>query len=285
MGGCRWEDDGLDDRGIIVLNPEANNLRVSWTTATSSHVHSLDVEPSNLHLASKADLIIYLLRHGWQMVYGNIEPYVIGTEVFAHLMVSRARVYFLCLAVASDIFEKGAPCIHHLMPEHYYLCLLRLHELGPLHARADLLNMTNIEFRAVWKASLDASSERPNLSLPDHDEWDVGGDEIVLPQVPLPAPPAIGVDPSAAILSESGATVSFDHFSHTSGVQRGYITCRHHASCSKWSQVNQFDSKLEMVAYLVAWEALGSRISKEVHGETSCIPLWDDVDVVKASLI
>ena len=54
-----------------------------------------------------------------------------------------------------------------------------------------------------------------------------------------------------------GKTARFDGFSHSSGNQRGYMTCcmnRVHGSCYKYRYVKDFSSHRHLAAWLFAWD-------------------------------
>ena len=69
-----------------------------------------------------------------------------------------------------------------------------------------------------------------------------------------------------------GCTVMFDHYSHSSGVQRGYIRCPMHDRCFRYTSVSMFRSRTRLCAYLMAWRALGDTIDRESHQSRSCQP-------------
>jgi hypothetical protein len=69
-----------------------------------------------------------------------------------------------------------------------------------------------------------------------------------------------------------GCTVMFDHYSHTSGIQRGYIRCSRHDRCFRYAQVSRFATRSRLVAYLFAWRALGEALERDGHQSRDCQP-------------
>jgi hypothetical protein len=69
-----------------------------------------------------------------------------------------------------------------------------------------------------------------------------------------------------------GCTVMFDHYSHASGIQRGYIRCSRHDRCFRYAQVNRFVTRTRLCANLFAWRALGESLDREGHQSKDCQP-------------
>lgn len=89
--------------------------------------------------------------------------------------------------------------------------------------------------------------------------------------------PVVPVDVGVAVdtfkpAKVRGCTVMFDHYSHASGIQRGYIRCPEHDRCFRYVQVNQFPTRTRLCAYLFAWRTLGQAIDRDSHQSRQCQP-------------
>ena len=80
-----------------------------------------------------------------------------------------------------------------------------------------------------------------------------------------------------------GITIMWDHYSHSSGVQRGYIRCPGHDACFRYAQVNTFPTRSRLAAYLFAWRSLGAdgQISRESHQSRDCKPSEAQIALVE----
>lgn len=87
------------------------------------------------------------------------------------------------------------------------------------------------------------------------------------------------------LVEAMGVKVKFDFFSHSSGVQRGYVKCSNdsHVACWRYRQTNQFHNRKRLVAYLISWSLLGPCVDRATHvGDFE--PPAEAVDEVEASL-
>ena len=146
--------------------------------------------------------------------------------------------YFARLALRDSEVAKGVVEIKHRMTDNYYKCLLLL-DSGNLLKMIDGMEGKKDEwFRtqlsksgaSAAQAALDAEEEhRPPLAVLDRP----GDDEYALPLVPSVVQSS---EWSRCIVSQPGvapAKVYFDHSSHSSGRQRGWVDCTAHG-CIKY---------------------------------------------------
>ena len=130
------------------------------------------------------------------------------------------------------------------------------------------------------------------LVMPDDDPPSEGE---VLPPIADMAPPAVELVPVVVhealgaplggdVLAEACRPVSlnvggrrfhvkFDFFSHSSGIQRGYVSCLNpdHRACYRYTQVNKFPTRRALVAYLMVWSELGIGISRQDHQDPDLV--------------
>lgn len=79
--------------------------------------------------------------------------------------------------------------------------------------------------------------------------------------------------------------VRFDNASHSSKVQRAYISCPwpHHHACFKYRQVNIEPDRNRLVAWLYQWAILGESVDKDGHRDET-VPVDADVDALQTAL-
>ena len=84
-----------------------------------------------------------------------------------------------------------------------------------------------------------------------------------------------------------GITIMWDHYSHSSGIQRGYVRCPGHDACFRYCQVSRFQNRTRLAAYLFAWRSLGAEglISREAHQSQQCQPSEQQIALVERDVL
>ena len=83
-----------------------------------------------------------------------------------------------------------------------------------------------------------------------------------------------------------GQVVHFDGCTHSSGIQRGYVSCPNlrHPNCFKYRQIDQFADWQECAAWLALWLRDGKHEEiKQDH--TDFEPYPDEVQAARATLL
>ena len=166
--------------------------------------------------------------------------------------------YFVCLAVESDIFEKGVPHIKHTEKDGYYQCLRRLR--GPPLQEFLHQQMGN----AAWckKALKDFGKVIQVINVPVEDETDMedepGLQEPPLPAIGLPPPPLQDLAPEWTRCCISGAAgkvkVYFDHRTSNRAEQRTYANCLGgNANCFQWRMARDFGTRDQVARCFYCW--------------------------------
>jgi len=161
------------------------------------------------------------------------------------------------------------------LTEGYFKCLLLLPDLAALHARPDVNTLTDKQWHRLARG-LDVEP----CALADSREDDIDMEEAAL-QILDEEPPADllgGPLPSMAIESVrcDGLVCHYDNFTHTSGMQRAFVTCGIHHKCEKYAFLHRHPSPLAAAAYLFAWQGLGVVCdNRQTHYDS--IPAEEDV--------
>ena len=276
----------VDDFGEQMVSIEPSGVvEYAWKIVVSSSCLIMTKPLLQPHKASKFELLVQLVRLGWSGRTGKLASFRDGAaRVLSIEMLKRSREYLITLFLVDKVFSKGILEVLHNMPQHYYMCLLWLDDSAPLLAEPNLATKPDIWFKEL----LENGGGFTDTALEAlQDEVMTLGDAAV-EMLALPAP-EIAVDPAAPVMlpvlaSEKERSVRFDLFSHSSGIQRAWMKCTHHTACQRWHQVNQFESKPVLVAYLSEWDKLGAIVTKAVHGSPDCVPLWEDVLTVAETL-
>lgn len=293
-----------DEFGEVAIAVDRSQLALDWSSrlASPDPILLLPVSDLSPH-SSKIDMVLALLRDGWVAERRAPPLYADGADKrFAESMVHRSSLYFLCLLKAPDIFARGCPAIAHAMPHSYYMALWTMKDLTLLCARPDLYELKDADFKLIMKGThvpdklaLHDGGVADTLVAEDDGDVDDGDDLgqalAVLEHAPGPVEIpacALGLRDAVAewaIPVRFGAAVArFDLFSHASGIQRGYISCRFHQPCHKYTQVNRWPSKHALCAYLFAWEQLGEELTIEQHKARDCVPPQAAIDRIMAAL-
>ena len=275
--------------GGLIFEPSINVLEPCFT---------LGQPVRSLKQASKLELLAQLVREGWATCDLSMAPLVPnGARVVSLNMISRSKKYLEVLLDSAAVFHRKAPRIHHHMPEMYYVCLQVMRDLSGLHALPNLLQMGNVDFKAVLANNgvlpaaaplaiadgvMRADDDPPEEIDPDLVDAFGDGDraapaaEEAVPLAAFVGDVLAGVDARAVAQSIylNGCTVRFDNWSHSSGILRLYTTCKeptHHA-CHRYAQVNRFPTTREVAAYLVGWWEMGASRSRQEHQNSHCVP-------------
>ena len=218
---------------------------------------------------TKLGLMICLHQNGWEKsdVVTGLAPITAASPRQFHCSWMRPLSYFQALASAQLLFDKGVLTILQDSTDHYYKGLVGLKgaELTKfIEAIADNLHNDSFIKGILKNAGVESEAEeeaRPE-GLPHPGE-------AALLAIPDDAMPTVNVIPEQAIddswtrcIARLGPLspplkIYFDHCTHASGVQRGFIECRHHG-CTHWLQI--FGDKRTFVAHLYLWERGGEDI-------------------------
>jgi hypothetical protein len=246
--------------------------------------------------AHKLALVLEVQRQGWVEHYLVSEHRPGDERKFLMEMSVRSKLYFVCLLRADEIFQSGVDVILGNMPEQYYKCLLDAQVVERLRAYAleDVRRMQNKHFSAILKdkdvpplpAVGDALVRDDDLGddVADEDRDDVlarldGDGYEELDQEAVVGPVFAGVHLAIALppIEVLGHTIKFDLMSHTSGVQRAYIQCKHHLRCFKYRQLNLDPDRETMLTYMLAWALAGDRVVRDEHKHALFWPSPDEL--------
>lgn len=256
---------------LLVAQPQANVLHFRF--------------PDALACSSKMVLVLEALHRGWELVPGPLAPRRQGAPLQLEAgMLARSHLYLRTMLDDASIYVKGANCIHHKMPAAYYKCLLNLPSLETLCADPDLCNYRNADFEAIALGRhhrYQLGGRLPLADAPCEFEGADGlgvlaeGEQLALLDQEVPPEIAEGVlmEPQRAPRSLGafsftlhGKVARFDNFSHSSGNQRGYITCAAnslHGGCYKYRFVRDFATHQECAAWLMAWDMASDQCSSK----------------------
>jgi hypothetical protein len=102
---------------------------------------------------SKLDLVLHLCGDGWSICDGPLEAHTPAANLeFVREAGVGKLSYLHALCTAEQIFERGAPCIHHGYPDGYYKCLHSSVSLAAMHDRADLAALKHADFLAIMQS-------------------------------------------------------------------------------------------------------------------------------------
>ena len=258
----------MERTGVVQLSSsEFGDLQVALQVSAVKWCHQLLVRDPELlsHLPrccspfkmSKLELMMSLRLEGWK--HADEFPEAWSTEKALQLQeeTTRPAAYFAALLDRGRLLQRGVDRIMHGMPAAYYECLSRL-PLGKLTAfLASAHGEGAQEASHAWCQQQLRLSEEPAAetdlvqavrALEDGAPYDHHEKHDVL-QVHDPAEGgflvAHNADPGwrRSLVDAGAGTVAvkvyFDHHTHSSGVQRGWVTCTHpgHASCIKYEVV------------------------------------------------
>ncbi len=83
----------------------------------------------------------------------------------------RSRLYLEALLNLDSIFGKGVASIIHDGPHHYYMCLLKLDQLGFLNELNDLSTIPDKQFKGYLEKRMLQSSTTPSVSRMHRTPW------------------------------------------------------------------------------------------------------------------
>ena len=272
-------------------------------------VVKLQEVPNALHL-SRLDCVRMLCRQGFEMSHDCGRALFPDTELkFPQESVLRSsKLYWACLLLRSEIFERGAPCIYHTAPTTYYKALLSLRNLEVLHPIEEDVSTGGALSVQPLQALMDIdgncdpllepgpTGEDDGEDLPPDpndcgdcdDDGDGDGSMPALGQLILPIS-----DSHAALRSSlashydrlSSTYVHFDNCSHSSGLMRGFVRCQNssHKNCWKYTQISTRGSRKQTVAVLTAWAVWGLSVTDKAD-HTGEEPPQHMIDEVLARL-
>lgn len=237
---------------------------------------------------SKIDVVMELVRQGWRLEGRLVGAWSVGDPLVCDSNLSRPLSYFAVLLRRSEVADKGVQSIPHTAVDAFYRCLLLL----PARKVQAMLRGGVGKSSAFYVEQLRAAGplalqHDAHLAIEDGlaVEGDAQPDGGILPLPPLMVgelPPA-WTRVRAKLPCGYSLRVYFDHFSHSSSVQRGFVNCSAHPSCIKYEFVTSAPDKATFVAKIVAWERLGEGMStKEEH--LVAIPDQQTVATVKAQM-
>ena len=282
----RVDDDFGEDMYALA---SSEFVDIKWSIQAKKPRLALSVQVDNLEKAPKLSLIVALFQQGWRAVDYAQGPCLLdeGERVFVSSMIHRSAKYFLCLCKSDELARGQHKAIHHGKPDGYYRCVLSLsgERMALIHARADFNLLKQRDFEALASGKT-VDTIVPRLMLGDdpaagggalralcdgdeHGEEDGEGASNILEQVNIEDP----MRPAKC----RGYEVKWDFFSHSSGIQRGYVRCRYHRACFRYRQTNLHERKTELVSYLYHWAVLGEHLSREEHVSALCIPDGESV--------
>ena len=233
--------------------------------------------PISEGVQSKVALFLECRRLGWEPVAAILGPHAESSpKKFPYSMLKRSGLYLKFLLSYESVYSKNAKYFLHDMPEAYYKCLLGLPDLEGFHERPDFLMLNSDDFRGILAsrdplkgtAKLLALEDAPPLAVQDDDGAleDAIIDEAeflqlfaldgaIMPAHSMPRE----MQPWSITIHDK--TVRFDGCSHSSGKQRGYISCsrqretERHAGCYKYKFLHHHEqSYIKTAAWLIAWD-------------------------------
>lgn len=293
--------DCLAANGVVTIRPDEfgessvalHRRQIRWRPGLSvagsqNEVLSTPLDAGSLHVEPKLALLAKLALSGWVAGDDPLAPMTpAGALKYSRHCLSRSKWYMQALLLHERAFECGAPCIVHAMPEAYYMVLLQLGALHELSELGDLTTYSNDHWRAALKSGtlevmregrmLDAGEADVGDPLPIEEGGfeDVGEDAPVLPAIDLSL--LTGMDAMADLMTPMTinafgheTVVKFDGFSHSSGLQRAYVSCKAlgHTACFKYFTLAARPRKWA-ACYLHLWRIKGLALpSKPEHRDT-----------------
>lgn len=127
-----------------------------WSPQVSSPKCILDMGAQNIRCASKVELLASLFQNGW--IAGPLvrDPHLPGGPlVLAESMISKSRLYFVCLLELQSLWDVGVPFVAIAMPDEYYHCCLQVsgHRMAQIVAREDFARLSNTDFKLLRKGA------------------------------------------------------------------------------------------------------------------------------------
>ena len=110
----------------------------------------------NIRCAPKVELLATLFQDGWIADPLARDPHVPGGPmVLAESMLSKSRLYFVCLLELQSMWEAGVPFLAISMPDEYYHCCLDVsgQRMRQIVAREDFARLTNTDFKLLRKGA------------------------------------------------------------------------------------------------------------------------------------
>ena len=274
----------------ITINHDSIKWKATSGVEMGDRALTSHVDGANPGQHPKLSLMMHLCSKGWTPMLADADKtdkaayFSRGDKLLFLAMETRPKSYFIVLCLSEPILNRLAvsdetlPLIYHSMPDAYYRLLLRLEGRKRVQALQDLLGAApNVKALSDkdFKELLPEEIEEP----PDDDGWNLGllavkdmvpvigsmlpiDKDIVqvhkMAKQVLSGVPASMVDFKSKWCRRFGprdCSVHFDGFSHSSGRQRGWISCPHanHQACFKYVYVDSFESHRHCAAWLVEW--------------------------------
>jgi hypothetical protein len=208
-------------------------------------------------VSSKLDVIVSLLRSGWQRAVVVPTPFKHGAPQVFLLDLRKATSYYVCLALSADLFEKRILLIPHDKDDIYYQCLLRLQ--GPALRKFLAGELPQADWRLALKT---CEAYMPICDVPEDaaPEDPPPGEHADDQEPPLPPLLLALVDRPlehrrASVQGPAGIVkVYFDHCTGNSMRQRCYSNCQgEHGNCFQWRQADEFESRADILKYFYCW--------------------------------
>lgn len=241
--------DSLVNRGALVV--DANEFgelraRVNWGSLERCVLHSVgDLVPvCRIRLANpmfqtpKYEWLLRLEEEGFLPDAGVTGALALNSELVYCSDLRRPASYFAALVNRHPIFAKGVQSIQHHMPDGYYKALLVVPSAKLASLIKRLVDKDNRWFLDAIKDCGQSVADFAEIEQPggggEADEAallaledDLG--EVALDIVPPQAQPS-GWTRVLADMGEGTPVVRiyFDHFTHSSGLQRGWVNCGVH---------------------------------------------------------
>ena len=239
---------------------------VSWASVcllgTPFQLTRQEDSSSNVLQRAKLDLVVCLVRAGWQAREMLPDLWMPGQREYRHDL-SRPQSYFAALSIAETVLAaKGVLTISHSGPDRYYRALIVLE--GEKLARL-LSDMSDGDVQVPVPPEVrqleDHADDQPALALDDvsSDAFDIVpdvGDRV------YELPPVLGSEFSWCIESRIDglglvAKLYFDHCSHQTRQQRVWMDSQHH-SCIRYRRCANYSDRKSMAAEFYAWLVAGS---------------------------
>ena len=275
-----WHYDTLvalaNDGAVVLEQDEFGELLVRKVPEGIRHVNLYIADrPEQLihrrhcNPASKLDLVIRLLREEWRDGTPDT-PWSRREPKLFYCRPARATSYFACLVRSEELLAKGVKTIPHDFSDVQYQCLLRLHgsALAQFLAKVASGDANCGWCRSQVKKFGDRDHVRDAGDVGEQPDDDVGEHADAVQRLVSLVPAILDKDSDQwrrAIVHMEGYPdhkVIFDHFSHQSGRQRGYVLCQAgHENCSRWRFCDESPDREHFIASLVAWSINGDPAS------------------------
>jgi len=251
----------------------------------------------------KLAMILQLSRTGFEFRLGLLAPWAMGEPLVCLAGFTQPASYFAALLDRARICAPGIEIMHD-MPDHYYRCLLQLKVAALLRFVADVAEQPDSFFKQKLKDSLAELPDVPEVEvevdgLRALEDGDAGGgvppeledvhidaiaDGLALPALTISAMPDAWRRALCTLTvgEPYELRVYFDHYSHSSGVQRGFVNCDVHG-CIKYEFVTLAENRHMFCAYMVAWHQAKHRHGTK-HDHLGHRPSREEVDEVAGRL-